>query len=201
MRLRVLPCLLIAITVLVSPPRANADAPEGRLLIFGVLVEPLSDYSGTIEGIPTTVTADSVFGFGIAAEYLLSRNVGIETEWFMAEVDFDVEAMGVAVELGSSWMSPFLVALNYHFNTGEGVDLYAGPLVAYTLWGNLEGSFGSSESESDFGFGAQVGVDIPARSGWALAVGVKYFTVSAGDESIEIDVDPLVLRLGVSYRF
>lgn len=184
-----------------------ADETSVILRIPFSYVTPLSDssvdfydpYAGDIHA---TVQADPSFGFGLSSEYKFTEKVGLEVGILFSDVDFEVETMGVSVDLGSSLMMPLFLECNYHPLKSEKVDFYFGPLVAYTMWGNLDVGGGSLEMDNDFGFGAAVGVDVPfGSSDWMFTSSMRYISASTGDSSLELKVDPLFVNLGVGYRF
>jgi outer membrane protein W len=92
------------------------------------------------------------------------------------------------------------------------VDFYIGPTVGYAMWGDLQPKdmaveFGIEEPQklkSDFVYGANLGFDFPFHDAWAFNLGLRYLWVkaepdAAGAESI--DVNPLIVTVGISYKF
>ena len=201
--------LIAGLLPLLATGPALAGTSEGALRVYAAWVNPQGDlriddgFGGLDPGISASVEADSAVGLGAAYEIGLSPRWGIETDLSATELTFDVEAEGATVELGKAWMIPLVVAVHYHFTPKARADVYAGPVFGYTLWGTLDGPFGSISLDPDFGFGLQVGVDLPfsGESGWSGCASLRYFTAAAGDASATIDVDPLTLRVGIGYRF
>ncbi len=131
---------------------------------------------------------------------------------------------------GDITMMPITVGVNFHVMQKEKVDLYVGPFLGYVMYGDVKlnkitanvtltpddplldpytASYTESISEkikvkSDFGFGAVVGMDVPFGNNWMFNAALKYFgTKAKTDEvdSIEIDINPWVVQIGVGYQF
>lgn len=128
--------------------------------------------------------------------------------------------------------APITLGLNVHLTPRSKVDLYVGPLAAYVLYGDLSIQFEfpnlpnlpslpgiptipvfpidpitiDLETDDDFAFGAQVGIDVPFGDGrWAFHANVKYLETSIeliddiGD-STDLDFDPLIIGVGARIR-
>jgi outer membrane protein W len=156
---------------------------------------------------PVTVEADSTLGFGLIYEFRSSQRLGVEVGMLILPFDFNESAFGMTEKLGDAIALPLILGLDIHL-LGEKSrpDLYIGPLIAYTVWGNLEFSEiaggGETELDDEFGFGAVLGLDVPFGSkGWQFNAGLRYLSLSAKDPSAEIDVDPLMIEVGFGYQF
>ena len=184
---------------------AHAAAPDGALRIHAAYLSPTGDLRGRFEledvVADALVEADTTVGLSIGWEVGLTERLGIETGLTVADFDFDVTAEGVTVGLGSATMIPITAALHWHFTQGRALDVYAGPQLSYTVWGDLDGPFGTAALDAGFDFGLRVGLDALFSEHWAFSARLEYMTASAGDSSAEIDVDPLVLGVGLSYRY
>ena len=191
------------LSVLVAGGLASADTPDGALRIFAASVNPTSDVSGDFgASFDATVEADSATGLGFVYEFRMSDRFGIESGISFAHLDFDVSVAGGSAELGSATMIPLTLGLDVHLLKNTKVDLFVGPLLAYTTWTNLDGPTGTVELDSDFGAGAVLGLDVPVGSGsWTFNSGVRYFTAAAGDATADIDVDPVQAEVGFGRRF
>ena len=181
----------------------SAEAPNGAFRFFVTSINPTGDVKGNFGSpITATVEADSTVGFGFVYEGRISRLFGIEVGLFLADVDFEIEAVGESAGLGSALMVPLTLGLDVHVLKSERVDLYVGPLMSFTLWSDLQGDFGTSELDADFGLGGVVGLDVLlGQSSWTFSSAVRYIEVSAGDSSMEIPVDPMQWEFGFGHQF
>lgn len=196
---------LAAMVLFISAP-ALAETPSGTLRLFVSSVRPSGNWSGDLDVggpiVPTEIEAQDATGFGVIYEVRLGRRFGVESGIYFADFDFDIRFAGMSTDFGSSLAIPFLLGADVHLVTGEHVDVYVGPQVAYTLWGNLDTPFGSTEIDGEFGVGAVAGVDLRlGRSGWTISFGARYLGLALSDPSLKVDVDPLFAEVGIGYRF
>ena len=103
------------------------------------------------------------------------------------------------------------VASNYHFAPGKRADLYAGVWGGFSYYDDIIFSFPGEDFDEilrfddDLGFGVKLGVDVPFKrnSRWIFTSEARYLTTILEGEIAgqDLDVDPLMLSLGVGYRF
>lgn len=184
---------------------AFAEMPDGAVRVRAIHVDPQSSFSGVfdVQGQPTpaTISAQSSAGLAFGWEIAASERIGIETDIAIVDVDFELASQGVGVDFGSALMIPMTLSVQWHLTNSKKVDLYVGPMASYTLWGNLENDLGAVSLDGDFGFGVRAGLDVPMSESWALSTRLDYFTAAAADPSASIDVDPLIVGLGLAYRY
>jgi outer membrane protein len=176
-----------------------AMAADETLIFRGNLafISPTSDT--TIEG--TKLEADSALGIEASFEYKFAKAWGVEAAVLYGQ--HDVKADGSKV--GEIDQTPLLFSANYHFPTAGKADWYVGPTVGYTFWGDLDVDDPTSvdpSTDGEFTYGVNAGVDVPLKGNWAFTGGLRYlFSKATADGVGEVDVNPLVLRAGVAYRF
>ncbi len=179
-----------------------AGTPDATVRAFFSSVSPQSRYSAVVKGIPTTLEGQSGSGLGASYEIRGGKHLGLEFGMLIADVDFELSVPSGSADFGSAVMIPLTLGMNYHLRREGRLDFYFGPMLSYTLWGNLSNEVGSSKLDSDFGIGAVLGVDVPlGSSGWTFTVSARYLRTAAGDASVEIDVDPIFFSLGLGYDF
>jgi outer membrane protein W len=187
---------------------AHAETPFGSLRVFVATADPTSDFSGDIGlGSPVSVEGDSSTGFGFVYEIRINQRVGLETGMTIMSFDFGLEFQGASGELGDATAIPVMFGLDVHL-LGENTkaDLYVGPVLGYTVWGDLELSptagGGIADLDDGFGMGAVLGLDVPfGSSKWQFNAALRYLQMSAEDPSAEIEVDPVFFEVGLGYRF
>lgn len=98
------------------------------------------------------------------------------------------------------------VGPNFHFLGCGGVDLYLGPFVGYggfadpNYWVNEHRFVASFDRR--FLWGAQLGLDVPFGSGpWGFHGGLRYLDLSQDTDAGSLQVDPLLVELGLAYTF
>jgi hypothetical protein len=79
------------------------------------------------------------------------------------------------VDLGSAWLLPPTVTLQYHFDPkGASMRPYVGVGVNYTTFFGVDEPAGLNiDYDDSFGLALQAGIDIPFGNGWSVNVDVK----------------------------
>lgn len=196
--------MFLTMLLLVSP--ALADTPAGTLRVLVSSANPTGDWTGDLDlgggVISADIEADSALAFGIVYEVRVNKRWGVESGLYFADFDFDLEVAGVSGEFGDALAIPFWLGVNYHLYSGEKIDLYVGPQLSYTLWGDLDTPVGSVTVDEDFGIGAVAGLDVRlGSSGWTFNAGLRYLGMALSDSTAEVDVDPLFAEIGLGFRF
>lgn len=152
---------------------------------------------------------DDGIGVTVALERRLNTHVGIEFGALLGQFDTEYEVtLGDATD---GWeLSPkvyaFMVGPNFHFGRCA-PDLYAGIFVGYGgLYDPNYWAFGHrfhADFSGDFIYGAQLGLDVPFRadSDWGFHLGARYIVLDQETDAGTIDIDPLILELGLAYKF
>ncbi len=198
-----------------APAAAQIDAGSGlRARVYGASVNSI--FGGDF---------DSAAGYGLGLEYRASRRVGFEltalTSTVDSEIDFDffgLIQLGVDSKLR---VTPVLGQLNFHLTPDHAVDLYVGPIAGWMRYGDLETTVHSHvpgedsvevekvRTQDSFAWGAHVDFDVPFGRSRAFFTGgatyLKAAVKAAPGQAEEGDtifhLDPLVLKVGVGYRF
>lgn len=100
----------------------------------------------------------------------------------------------------------FTLGPNFHLLGCDGVDLYVGPFIGYggfadpNYWA-LDHHFAAT-FDGDFIWGAQLGLDVPFGTGpWGFHSGLRYIELDQETDAGTLTVDPLIVELGLAYRF
>jgi len=101
---------------------------------------------------------------------------------------------------------PTLTA-QYHFLPGAAIDPYVGAGVNYTLMSKVKLLNGGASLEHDsIGLALQAGADFRLDERWSLNVDVKKVQIRSdvdigGARASRVKVDPLLVGVGLGYRF
>ncbi len=142
--------------------------------------------------------------------YFFTENIAAELILGTSKHNVKAEktALGT-VDLGSVWLLPPTLNLQYHFNLGN-FRPYVGAGVNYTFFYDVDpGAVKDVEYENAFGFGGQLGFDYDLNDTWFLNVDAKYLqlgtdvTVKTGAANVPatVDINPLLIGFGVGMRF
>lgn len=200
---------------------ANANAQEGtkdddfnrwqvRLRVVTIVPNEIAviDVIGGDVDISTAVIPELDF------TYFFTENWSAEL--ILGTTKHDVKAVSTAagdIELGSVWLLPPTLTMQYHFAT-EGFRPYLGAGLNYTIfYGAKEGPTADNVSyDNSVGFAFQAGLDYDLNEKWFLNLDAKYITLST-DATVDattalgstvgaaVDINPLVIGFGVGMRF
>lgn len=204
-----------------------AQAEEGDWMVRGRVLGVLPDESGDLKVAGTSLPGDVEIGDQYVPElditYFFTENVAVEL--ILAVTPHDVKATGVTtgpltnatIDLGDVWLLPPTLTAQYHFNTDGQVKPYVGAGINATFFFDEdEGPVADGiDYDPSVGFALQAGVDIDldgAPGGWAFNADVKKiwikpdvtvdFTTALGAKvDAEVDINPLVVGVGLGYRF
>jgi len=102
---------------------------------------------------------------------------------------------------------PPTLTLQYHFTPGAQFSPYVGAGVNYTRIGSVKLLGGAGDLENDsLGFALQAGVDYKLDKNWSINFDVKKVQIRSdvmvgGAKVSSVKVDPLLIGVGVGYRF
>lgn len=199
---------------LMIPAAALAEVPSHTFRGHLDWVSPTGDTK--IEG--EKVEADDAFGFGLGYEYQFTDLMGVDFNLLWANHD----AKSGSETLGDTTVTPLTVGLNFHLSKNDKFDFFLGPLVGYVMYDDIsvkdEFGGGDIKLKNDFGYGLQLGLDVPFNENWAFTAGLIYLQTKAeidedvaghdggmetasSDNTDEIDINPWILRAGLAYKF
>lgn len=157
--------------------------------------------NGALYGNDIDVSDDTGFAYG--AGYLFSNKLGVELNGSQTQKqDLSVGGNGV----GNFDSTPVNLMLNYYPLGGISdarVHPYAGVGVNYTYFDNE--SF-DADLDDSWGFAGQVGVDLSVTDNLLVGTWARYTDVDTdldidGTYKTRLDIDPVTVGAGVTYRF
>jgi len=143
--------------------------------------------------------------------YFLTPNWALEL--IAGVTQHNAHAVGTAigtVDLGSTWLLPPTLTLQYHYQALPTLDLYAGAGLNYTFFlGNSLPSNGLVKSisyDNNVGEALQAGFDFALSDRWVLNLDVKQLFLNTtvkvnGAVKANVDVNPTLVGVGIGYRF
>ena len=190
----------------------SSDFSKWQVRLRGIIVSP--DESATIEAINGSVDISTAVVPELDFTYFFTENWAAEL--ILATTKHDVKAVSTAVgdiDLGSVWLLPPTLTIQYHF-TGGALKPYLGTGLNYTIfYGEDEGPVADAlDYESSVGFALQCGLDYDLSDKWFLNVDLKKIflqtdvTVNAttaleATVGADVDINPLIIGFGFGYRF
>jgi outer membrane protein W len=158
--------------------------------------------------------AETAFGPGFSYEYKFTDLFGIEAG--ISYFNHDLSGGDPSEDIGEVSLVPVLIRGNFHVARKPGFDLYLRPTLGYVFVGDSDLMSGLTvANEDEFALGLGFGFDVPFGGTWAFSAafdwlamdvapeGDECFTVPGSNVCIEeeMDVDPIVARVGVAIRF
>ncbi|MEM8617349.1 MAG: OmpW family outer membrane protein [Pseudomonadota bacterium] len=140
--------------------------------------------------------------------YFFTKNIAAEL--ILATAKHDVKWKNPDVDLGSVWLLPPTLTLQYHFTPDRQVRPYVGAGVNYTFFYNVDdGDAANVDYDNNIGFALQAGVDYEFRPNWTVNVDVKKLWLNTDVEvdlgattaDADVDIDPLIVGVGIGYKF
>lgn len=199
---------------LVRARLVNIDPNVSSGEVIDLTTTPPTAIPGSSIDVDKTVTLE------VDVTYVFTNNFGVE--FMLAIATHDVKGTGSLSSLGqigeATVQLPAIIA-QYHFMPNNNVRPYAGAGIGYVFFydekitDSLTSGATSTKLDVDNtgGFLVQAGVDVGINENWFFNFDAKYFwlngttaTIQADDVDavkVDFDLDPLVLGLGVGYRF
>jgi outer membrane protein len=174
--------LALAAATLVAGP-AQAQSPDGgfqagSILIRGRIIDVMPQNStSSVSLIGGHVTATDTITPEVDFTYFITENIAVEL--IAATTRHSLAATGTAigkVPVGSTWVLPPALTLQYHFMPKGSISPYVGAGINYTVFYNAHAAGGAVTKlslESNFGEVLQAGVDFNLGGRWYGNVDVK----------------------------
>nr|WP_298059003.1 OmpW family outer membrane protein [uncultured Halomonas sp.] len=208
MRKAVLPTLLvssIAAAALMTSSQAFAYGAGDFFTRVGVAqVEPTSDNGEILGGVGVDVDSDTNFAFTLG--YRFHDKIGVE---LLAALPFKHDLQVDGVTGGSTEHLPPTLTLQYYplGGTESRVQPYVGAGVNYTRFSDEKTDIDASlELDDSWGAAGQVGIDLLINDNWAFNAAAWYIDIDTdakvnGADAGKVEIDPVVVMAGISYRF
>ena len=176
---------------------------------------------------PAGIDVDDAFSLGVDITYMVTNNFGVEL-MLNTSSKHDIKGTGnlTGVDVGDINVLPPSVIAVWHFKPDSNVRPYIGAGLNYTIFfdGGTTDQF-TSTMDTVLGGGVtstdvsvdnklsiiiQAGVDIDINNDWYVSLDAKYIDMDttatvevngADAATIDFDVNPLILGVGVGMRF
>lgn len=201
-----------AVAQTVSGKEAGSFMVRGRMI--GVMPDESAKLALNGTGISGSAKVDNAFVPEVDFSYFITENIALEL--IAATTRHGVTARNPAglgdQNLGSVWLLPPTLTLQYHFLPKNWISPYVGAGINYTFFYNEKAGGGVARTvdyENSFGWALQAGVDIQLQDRFYLNIDVKKLFLSTdvtingplGRITADVDLDPWIVGVGVGYRF
>lgn len=218
---------LITCASLLGLPAA-ASAEDNPWMVRARVISVMPDEAGTLSVGNTRLQGGVGIKESYVPElditYFFTKNIAAEL--ILGVTPHDVKATQVTVpgaltnaniDLGDVWLLPPTLTLQYHFQNGTKFKPYVGAGVNATFFFNEDTGPVADGIDYDPSFGPalQIGFDYDLDGkdgGWAINADIKKvwintdvtvdFTTALGAKvNADVDIDPLIVGLGLAYKF
>ena len=200
-----------------TAPNSDSNAPVGKqantfmIRVRAIGVIPENNSSNTSVGGHVSATAQAAPEIDLS--YFITDNIAAEL--IAASTRHNIRATGTAagdLDVGSTWILPPTLTLQYHFMPHERFSPYigAGLNVSFFYAESAAGPTVRSLSlDNAVGAALQVGFDYNFSGHWFANFDVKQIFLSTtahlntalGPVTAKTSLDPLVIGAGIGYRF
>ena len=183
----------------------------GTIMLRARVIDVIPQNNGSsVSVVGGHVTATDQITPELDLSYFFTNNIAAEL--IAATTSHHIAAKGSygKIDVGSTSVLPPTLTLQYHFMPASRFSPYVGAGINYTFFYNTEpgGSPVTRFSlKNGFGEALQVGFDYAWTDRWSINVDVKqlFLPVKASIDSglirAKTNLDPLVVGLGVGYKF
>jgi outer membrane protein len=211
----------LASSLALSATPALAKQGDVLIRVRAIAVAPNEDSSSVLPGFPgEQVSVDTSFAPEIDFTYMATDHLGFEL--IAATTKHSASGItgttGTIGRLASTWVLPPTLTAQYHFAPEGKIRPYVGAGINYTIFYNekptdaLTAAVGPTNVSMDdsFGWALQAGVDFDLTESLFLNLDVKYIdidttaalnTTAAGTQTVDINLDPLVIGVGIGMKF
>lgn len=210
-----LPAAILAAALALSASVARADELRWRVRGLATWVSPAGDE--LVSNLPTGESfrfgVEDGVGFAGEIELRFKSHFGVEIAAIYADMDSElvVAAAGaLLVDVEESVFEAYSAGVNYHWPVAARTDLHVGVFTAIVYYDDViflteAGRFDKLVFDDDIGFGLKLGVDrsFGASERWSLSLAARYLSAILEGEAAgqDMDLDPIVVSIGVGYRF
>ena len=194
-------------------PTVAAAQDPGDWLVRLRTIAVIPDESSTIGTIGGAATVGNEYTIELDFSYFLTKN--ISAELILATSKHNIGAVGTTLgdlDLGSVWLLPPTLNLQYHFSPDARINPYVGAGLNLTLFHSVNN--GPTVVDMDYktaiGFSLQAGVDMLTSEKTYVNLDIKKLfldttvTIDAGGAGVvtaDVNINPWIFGIGIGVRF
>lgn len=203
-------CVLTASVATLAVPH-DAQAAKGPWMVRGRLLAVLPDEDASVSPLGGNLEIEDQYVPELDITYFFDEHWAAEL--ILAVTPHDIAHTPTGLDIGEVWLLPPTLTVQYHFQPDDpDFRPYVGAGVNATLFfghGDADPAILDADFDPSFGFALQAGVDIPLDGGWSLNIDVKKVWIDTdadlattlGPVAADVDIDPLIVGIGLGYRW
>lgn len=207
----------MALALIAGPALAKQGVVLVRLR--AITVQPQEKVGPVLPTFPTSGgSVTNAYAPEIDFTYMISDHIGVELIAATTKHCVDgADSLAAVGRLACTWVLPPTLTLQYHFAPEGKIHPYVGAGVNWTLFYNekasteLVNAIGATDVKlsSSWGYALQAGADFDVSDKMFVNIDVKYIkmdtnarlTTGALVNDLKADINPLVVGVGVGWRF
>lgn len=201
---------LTASVAAIAVPQA-AHAEQGSWLVRGRLLAVLPDESASVTVLGGDLEIEDQFVPELDITYFFDKHWAAEL--ILAVTPHEITHTPTGLDIGEVWLLPPTLTVQYHFQPDDpDFRPYIGAGVNYTVFfghDDADPAILDADFDSSVGFALQAGFDIPIDEHWSINVDVKKVWINTdvrldttlGPVAADVDINPLIVGVGVAYRW
>ena len=201
---------LTASVAAIAVPQA-AHAEQGPWLVRGRLLAVLPDEDASVTVLGGDLDIEDQFVPELDITYFFDKHWAAEL--ILAVTPHEITHAPTGLDIGEVWLLPPTLTVQYHFQPDDpDFRPYIGAGVNYTMFfghDDADPAILDADFDSSVGFALQAGFDIPIDEHWSINVDVKKVWINTdvrldttlGPVEADVDINPLIVGVGVAYRW
>lgn len=200
--------LLAAVTAVIFAAPVGAAENDWQVRVRGLGVLPDAGGTATVASVPLAgdiSVTDSIVP-EVDVTYFFTDHWAAEL--IAATTQHSVH-QSTAGDIGSVWLLPPTLTVQYHFMPEAIIRPYIGIGINYTFFYSTRSPLQGIHYRNNVGWDLQAGADVPiGNSGYFLNADVKKLFLSTDVKALgglvranDVDLDPWIVGIGVGYRF
>jgi outer membrane protein len=201
---------LTASVAAIAMPQA-AYAEQGPWLVRGRLLAVLPDEGASVTVLGGDLEIEDQFVPELDITYFFDKHWAAEL--ILAVTPHEITHKPTGLDIGEVWLLPPTLTVQYHFQPDDpDFRPYIGAGVNYTMFfghDDADPAILDADFDSSVGFALQAGFDIPIDEHWSINVDVKKVWINTdvrldttlGPVAADVDINPLIVGVGVAYRW
>jgi outer membrane protein len=201
---------LTASVAAIAAPQA-AYAEQGPWLVRGRLLAVLPDEDASVTVLGGDLEIEDQFVPELDITYFFDKHWAAEL--ILAVTPHEITHTPTGLDIGEVWLLPPTLTVQYHFQPDDpDFRPYIGAGVNYTMFfghDDADPAILDADFDSSVGFALQAGFDIPIDEHWSINVDVKKVWINTdvrldttlGPVDADVDINPLIVGVGVAYRW
>lgn len=208
-------------SALVGPQVQARDGTRFTVRAMGAALSPAGNSVtitqpsalGSGEEQTTLGVSEDTFGFGLGLSYRLNRRLSIELAVLFVDLDSELRRDSAGIvdfDRTSGTFQTVAIGVDWHLRRHRSVGVRLGAFVAETTLDDARFFTQTGRPEKlafddDHGIGIKLGFDVPFRpeSRWMVTGDARYLVTILESETAgqDLDLDPLIISIGVGFRF